>query len=116
MIKKMKNTFFAVSSTLLLLPVIASAAGDYGMGTNQGAGGSGTDVAGIIQNIITFLLGFVGGLSVLMIIVAGIMYITSGGDEGRVDTAKKWLTYAIVGLVVALLGWVIVKTVINGLG
>ncbi len=116
MIKKMKNTFFALSSTLLLLPMMVSAAGDYGIGQNQGAGGSSADIAGIIQKIITFLLGFVGGLSVLMIIVAGIMYITSGGDEGRVDTAKKWLTYAIVGLVVALLGWVIVKTVITGLG
>ncbi len=116
MIKKMKNTFFALSSALLLLPMMVSAAGDYGIGTNQGAGGSATNVADIIEKIIKFLLGFVGGLSVLMIIVAGIMYITSGGDEARVDTAKKWLTYSIVGLVVALLGWVIVKTVISGLG
>ncbi len=115
MIKKMKKTFYTFSSALLLLPVMVSATDDYGMGPNQGAGGS-TDIAGIIQTIITFLLGFVGGLSVLMIVVAGIMYITSGGDEGRVDTAKKWLTYAIVGLVVALLGWVIIETVIKGLG
>lgn len=114
MIKKMKSTFYAVSSVLLLLPVMVSAAGDYGIGQNQGATGA-TDIAGVIQKIVGFLLGFVGGLSVLMIVIAGIMYITSGGDEGRVDTAKKWLTYAIIGLVVALLGWVIVKTVIGGL-
>ncbi|XLQ20038.1 MAG: TrbC/VirB2 family protein [Candidatus Moraniibacteriota bacterium] len=117
MIKKIKNAFYTMSATALVLPVLVSAkgAGDFGGGSNQGAGGS-SDLAAIIQSIIKFFLGFIGGLSVLIIVIAGIMYITSGGDEGRVDSAKRWLTYSIVGLIVALLGWVIVDTVIKGLG
>ncbi len=51
-----------------------------------------------------------------MIVISGIIYITSGGDDGRVETAKKMLTYAIIGLVVALLGYVIVYAVGNALG
>ncbi len=115
MIKKMKNTFFAVTATTLALPVMVFAAGDYGQSKAKYGATGAQNVPEIIGKIVKLLLSFVGGLSVLMIVIAGIMYITSGGDEGRVDTAKKWLTYAIVGLVVALLGWVIVNTVINGL-
>ena len=44
------------------------------------------------------------------------MYITAAGDEGRVDKAKSYLVYAIVGLVVALLGYAIVVTIGNQLG
>ena len=73
---------------------------------------SGTIVSSI-SKIIKTLAEFVGGLSVLMIVISGIMYISSGGDSGRVETAKSMLLYSIIGLIVALLAWVIVKSVIG---
>jgi len=111
-----KKSFYTISSFLLLAPFFVVASNDpkdYGLKDNPGAGGSATDFAVVIGKIVTWLLGFVGALAVLMIIVAGIMYLTSGGDEGRVEKAKQWLIYAIVGLIVALLGWVIVNSVIS---
>ena len=112
--KKYKKIIYSVFSFILLSPMFVLAA-DYGLGTNPGVGGSTTSAADLINKIIKFILGFVGALSVLMIVAAGIMYIISAGDSDKVDTAKKWLIYAIVGLVVALLGWVIVNAVITGL-
>jgi glucose uptake protein GlcU len=116
MIKKIKQAFFAFSSAALALPAIAVA--QYNTSNIGGVQGVPKDANAnaIIVKIINWLLGILAGLAVLMIVVAGIMYITSQGDEGRVDSAKKWLTYAIVGLVVALLGYVIVAAVGNALG
>lgn len=63
--------------------------------------------------LINTLLFIVGLLSVIMIIVAGILYTTSGGDSGKVSKAKNMLTYAIVGLVVAFIAYAIVNWVLR---
>ena len=63
--------------------------------------------------IISTLLFVIGALSVIMIIVAGIMYVTSTGDSGKVTRAKNTLTYSIVGLVVAFLAYAIVFWVLG---
>ena len=70
-------------------------------------------VKSTIKTIVETLLYFVGLLSVAMIIVSGIMYVTSSGDSGRVSRAKSTLTYSIVGLVVAFLSYAIVAFVFN---
>ncbi len=87
----------------------------YGLGSNKGLGGT-LSIPDIIGNIIKIILDFVGGLSVLVIIIAGVMYIMSFGDYVKINNAKQWILYAIVGLVISLLGWVIVDAVIKGLG
>jgi len=63
----------------------------------------------IAMNVLKVLLGFIGALSVLMLVVGGIIYMSSAGDEGRSDMAKKTITYAIIGLIVALSALIIVK-------
>ncbi len=65
------------------------------------------------ENIINYLLYGVGLVAVVMIIVAGIQMTTSAGDAGAVAKAKKTLTFAIIGLVVALLAYAIVNFVIG---
>jgi len=51
--------------------------------------------------IATGVLAIIGGLSTIMIIWAGILYLTSAGNTSQMDTAKKALFYAIIGIVVA---------------
>lgn len=114
MMQKIKAAFYTVFSGALAMPVLALA--QYQKPDNPGGVPEGGDANTLIMNIVKWLLGFVGALAVLMIIVAGIMYITAAGDEGRVDKAKSYLVYAIVGLVVALLGYAIVVTIGNQLG
>ncbi len=69
-----------------------------------------------IGKVVTFILGFVGALAVLMIIVGGVMYIVSKGDRGMMETAQSIITWAVVGLIIALLGWVIINSIITNLG
>ena len=71
---------------------------------------------GLISILINFLLWAVGILSVAMIIFSGFRYITSAGDAAKTKSAQTALTYSIVGLIVAVLAWVIVKMVLRQFG
>ena len=66
-----------------------------------------------VKKIINALLYVVGLLSVVMIIVAGIMYTASSGDSGRISKAKNMLMYSIVGLVVSFMAFAIVNWVVD---
>lgn len=65
------------------------------------------------ENIINYLLYAIGVIAVVMLIVAGIQMTTSAGDPGAVKKAKMTMTYAIVGLVVAILAYAIVNFVVG---
>lgn len=65
----------------------------------------------IALSALKFLLGIVAVISIIVVVVSGIRYITAAGQEENVEKAKKILTYAVVGLAVALLGLAIVKAV-----
>ncbi|MEK7080594.1 MAG: hypothetical protein AAB925_02045 [Patescibacteria group bacterium] len=70
----------------------------------------------LLNGIIPAVAGLVGALSVIMIIVAGILFLTSAGSPERIGTAKKALIYAIVGIVIALTAGAIVITLKSILG
>ena len=70
----------------------------------------------LVGGIISYLMGLVGILAVAALVYGGIMYMTSGGSEERVKQAKNIITYAIIGLVVAVLSYIIVNTVIQAIG
>jgi hypothetical protein len=70
-------------------------------------------VNNVLKTVISFLSFIVGFIAVVMVIIGGFKYITSGGDAGKVTSAKNTLLYAIVGLVVVLLAQVIVRFVLN---
>lgn len=110
----MRNAFYAVSSTMLLLPAVVAA--QYSVGSAPSGMASTGDTNQMIINVINWFLTILASLAVLMIVVSGILYITAAGNEGRIDTAKSYLTYSVIGLVVALLGWVIVRTVSSAIG
>lgn len=66
----------------------------------------------IFNTIVNAILYIVGIVCVIMIIVGGIRYATSSGDQAQVTTAKNTIMYAIIGLVVAILAYAIVNWVL----
>ena len=72
-----------------------------------------TGDGGLISTIINLLLSFVAGIAIIMIIIGGIRYIISNGDQNAVTGAKNTILYAIVGLIVAIFGFAIVNFVID---
>jgi hypothetical protein len=53
--------------------------------------------------------------AVAYIIVAGVMYISSEGDEGQAETAKRQLLYGVIGVIIVLLSAAAVNFVINAI-
>ena len=76
-----------------------------------------TTGAGRIQSIVTTVINIfsivVGIVAVIMIIVGGFKYITSGGDSGNITSAKNTIVYAVIGLVVVALAQFIVQFVLT---
>lgn len=61
------------------------------------------------SNIISILISVAGIISFIFIIIAGIRIILASGDEKQLAAARGTLTYAILGLAVAILALVIVN-------
>ncbi len=79
-----------------------------------GTGGSiDTGVESLAKKVVNIFSLVVGVISVIMIIYAGLRYITSGGESGGVSGAKNTLLYAVIGLIIVILAQVIVRIVLN---
>lgn len=93
-------------------------AGAIACGTDDSAGvpSSGTpvkDLNSTITNIINILSVVVGIAAVIMLIVGGFRYVTSGGKQESITSAKNTILYAVIGLVVVALAQVIARFVLN---
>ncbi len=82
-------------------------------GCNSNVSGSGAKIEGLIRSIINTFSVIVGAISVIMIIIGGFRYITSGGDSNNVGGAKNTILYAIVGLIIVAFAQVIVQFVLQ---
>lgn len=69
------------------------------------------DLIHIIGNIIEIALIFVGVVAVIYIIMGGIKYITAKGDEEATAGAKATITYAIIGLLIAIAAFTVIRFV-----
>ena len=134
MISKIRNMLVAVATLFafaapVAIPAVVFAADDLvtpglcgGVEVSPGAGtgdctATGTDAAGrvsdLLRKVINIFSWIVGVIAVIMIIVGGLKYITSGGDSSNVSSAKNTILYALVGLVIVALAQFIVRFVLG---
>lgn len=107
-------TFVAVPTALAEDVSGGLQAGVNAAGSASGlAKGSVTGAGGYVAIIINILLIAIGILSVIMIIIGGFRYTLSGGDENAVRSAKDTILYSVIGLIVAILAFVIVNFVLG---
>jgi hypothetical protein len=69
------------------------------------------DLKVIFGEIADALIFVVGAVSVIMIIVAGLRYVTANGDAKATESAKNTILYAVIGIVVAVASYAIVTFV-----
>ena len=74
------------------------------------------DIIGIFINAADYLFGILGALALLFFIYGGLVWLTSGGSAGQIDKGKKILLGAVIGMLLALGAWLIVKFLITALG
>lgn len=79
----------------------------------KAAAGCGTqkDAGAVASAVIEVALGFIGVVAVCVVIYGGFLFLMSSGDAGRVKKGQDAIKYGLIGLVVAILAYAIVKFV-----
>lgn len=68
---------------------------------------------GALADAVTFVLILAGLISVIMIIIGGYWYVLSAGDPQKVKKAKDTILYSVIGLVISISAWGIIRFVID---
>ena len=77
------------------------------------AGGTKDELPDLITNILNSIIFASGIVAVIFVVIGGINYITSTGDAGKIEKAKKTILYALIGLAVCALAFAIVNWAVN---
>lgn len=110
-----KKTISAVVTWgVLLTPGLASAV-EFGVGEIPKGSGvrENENLLQFIADTIKVVLGVVGALLLVLIVYGGFVYATSSGDESKVEKGKNILTYAIVGIVIIAIAFILTDYVIE---
>jgi hypothetical protein len=67
----------------------------------------------VVHNTLNIAYSLGGTIAVIVIIVGGVMYATSGGESAGITKAKNMITYAVVGLAVIIAAFAITNFVIS---
>ncbi len=76
-----------------------------------GTGLAGGTIKDVLIKFLYWILGILASLAILTIIISGVQYIVSAGDEKIIETAKRNIKWSIIGLVIALASFAIVYTI-----
>ncbi len=115
LLKKAVAFSFLLQLTFLFIPNISHAQleehpigyiPDFGLGTDFG-------IEHVVTNIIQIFLGFLGFIALVIIIYGGFVWMTSGGNQEKINKAKGILKSAIIGLVIILSSYIITSFVMN---
>jgi hypothetical protein len=68
-------------------------------------------IAAILANFLIWLLYIVGMIALISFVVSGIQYFLAAGDEKTMEKAKRNFNYSVIGVVVVLSAFVIIKAV-----
>ena len=113
--KKIATGLTTVVGLMAALPVFAQ----LGTTVNRGLAyativGWGTqDLRTTIMLIINILMGFLGIIAVLIVLYGGFKWMTAGGNEEKVEGAKKLITRAVIGLAIIFVSYSITQYVFN---
>ena len=107
-------SFLAFSTTSVLAQTVTT--NTYGanyVNQNVNLVSSSGDLVSTITRIINYFLGFLALIAVVVVLIAGFLWMASGGNEEKIAQAKSTLRNGLIGLMIILLAWVIVYFVMK---
>lgn len=110
-----------IGSSIQLSPNVAqaSAGSEITKGLNKAANQAGISsnksLPDFIGGVIKSLLQATGMIFIVIIVYAGIMYMTAAGDEEKVKKAKKMISSTIIGLIIVMGAFAITTFVVESL-
>lgn len=72
-----------------------------------------SDFTKIVANFLKWMLSVAGAMALILLIFAGMMYMTSAGDPQKASSAKKMIFITVGGLLLALLSYSILVILDN---
>ncbi len=108
------------SLSMVIKPSDAQAAGqlnptDLGIDQPKATGLPDRDVREVIAYIIRVILGLLGTVCVVIILYAGFLYMTSGGNAEKQGAAVGWIKGAVIGLALILMSYALSRYIITQL-
>ena len=70
-----------------------------------------SDIVDILKAAITILVPLAGIAFFIMVLYGGFKFVTSGGDPKATASAKATLTYAVIGVILVVVSWLILLLV-----
>lgn len=64
-------------------------------------------------NIVNTMIFVVGAAATIMIVVGGLRYTLSNGEQGSIKSAKDTILYAVIGIIIAVSAYAIVNFVLS---
>jgi hypothetical protein len=122
--RKLKISLSVIAMALALMPAAVYGAANTAptwnaesLGLNYGSytGLGSRDVRSTVASIINVALGLLGIVAVVIILIGGVTWMTAGGNEEKVATAKKWIFSGIIGLAIILSAYALASWIINQL-
>ncbi|MCC6563687.1 Ig-like domain-containing protein [Candidatus Uhrbacteria bacterium] len=108
-------TFAVVAPTVTFAQGTGVAGGLQAVGEAGGIAGGTTDIYTIVGRIINIVLGLLGTVLLVIMLYSGYEWMTSGGDPGKVDSAKTRIRNAVIGLVIIMSSFAIVNFILGAL-
>ncbi len=93
----------------------AASINDYGGDYVNDIGLGDASPEDIAVSVINWILGILALIAVVMILIGGLRWMTAGGNEEKVEGAKKLLVAALIGLVIILASWGLAVYAFNNL-
>lgn len=104
----MNKIFFSLLCAFLLFPTSISAATlTNPLGT--------TNVRTVIGRLISSILGVTGSIALLMFVYGGFLWLISAGEADKVKKGKEVMKWAVLGLVVIVGAYTIVRAIVSAL-
>lgn len=69
-----------------------------------------------INDVLSIVFGVAGGIALIIIIIAGIKFMTSQGEPQALAKARNTIIYALIGLVICIAAFSIVAFTSRQLG
>jgi len=76
-------------------------------------GEDGTVINPLIKKIIDTSLGILGSVTLIVFVIGGFLWLTSAGNEQRVDKGTKTMLYATIGILVIFSSYAILSALIG---
>jgi cytochrome bd-type quinol oxidase subunit 2 len=105
----MKKIIYGLALAILVSPSFALGQWSEGYNMASSSGVPDGGILDIVTNIMDWLLILLGIFGIIGFVVSGILYLTAAGNDDRMESAKKAMYWSILGVIVGIVGFVVIK-------